>query len=720
MYPIYQDPFVLDKEAYKRDIYPFQHYKADTAFFLSKMHGIPIEEASRFVDSNTNAKNPQAFYPLDKQRIVTIDVNQHGDRYINTNEDNNLYNFIYDACKQGQIITPPFSIFKPEKEQKAYLVDYIDFNVKARGKAKKEMFKYKMAGDTNNFIIKKNEQNNKKINNNSISGASCIPTTPIYHSTMHPSLTSTCRITAAYANANNEKMLGGNRHYFNPDITLANIISICRNTDYTQLQFIMDKYQLHYPTTDEVMEVIEYSSDLYYKHRKKHILIRDLVDKLSPLERAAFVYTGDLYHLRKFNDKVIRDLLTKLSKKHEIKDLENHIEIIEKGPEAIYFLASQYCRQETKGIDVSKPETKNGDLGRLLATNMLEVYKVIEEYKDFFICFFRTVNKPSSISHFKDSMRRVVIMSDTDSTIFSVEEWIEWYFGEITFSDEANNLFAALVFLAVSALKHLLAMMSINLGVDRDKIHLIAMKNEFKFEIFVPTTNTKHYYALITYQEGNIYKVPDMEIKGVHLKNSNTPKFINEEASSMMRDICTNIVSGNKLSISTYISKAADIERLIENTLKEGRVNFFRYATIKEANAYAKGEDESVYKAHVFWNATFGKLYGIMPDPPYSVYKVNTRINNKTEMKDYVDSLENKDLANDIMSYLQKEKKDIIKTLYVPMDLYTGQTLPKEIIDLINIRKMVADINHTLYHILSTLGIYRLNSDFTRLFYDDF
>ena len=49
------------------------------------------------------------------------------------------------------------------------------------------------------------------------------------------------------------------------------------------------------------------------------------------------------------------------------------------------------------------------------------------------------------------------------------------------------------------------------------------MKNEYKFDVFVPTQVAKHYYASIGCQEGNLYKAQEPEIKGVHLKSSNAP-----------------------------------------------------------------------------------------------------------------------------------------------------------------------------------------------------
>ena len=710
----YIDPFILPDSVYKRGLSPFAQYVDDSAFFLSTMYDVDKSECVDFIKNNLK---PDGLFPFKDPRVKMTQKDDNGDSEVVIST---LSNYVSNAISNNEIIAPTLTTYLPEQEKQSYLVDFTLNNIKNRSKAKKEMFKYEMLGDRLNYIIKKNDQNNQKISNNSISGASCVSSTPIYNPTMHSSLTSTCRVTSAYANSNNEKLLGGNRHYRNINITLNDIVSICNHTDYNLLQKVMNKYNLHYPTPDETMDVVLKSSRQYYVNKPREGEIKKFIEKLSPIQRAAFVYTSDLYHLRIFNNDVIYTLINKLSKKHPINtSIQNQVDIINNSPETIYHLASQICRNDTIGIDINLKETKESELGLLLASNILEIYKVIEEYTDFFITFFRSTNMPLAISDFRDSIRHVVLMSDTDSTIFTVEEWIEWYFKDIPFSEEANGVFATMVFLSVSSLKHILAMMSANIGVNPERIHLIAMKNEYKFEVFVPTLNTKHYYALITYQEGNIYKKPKMEIKGVHLKSSNSPRFINKLAEEMMEEICVKVINREPISVKEYMKKIADVEKTITNHVQEGLGDFYRIQTIKEASAYQNDELESLYKHHLFWNDTFGKIYGTMPEPPYQTYKINTDIKNKTDMKNYLLSLENKELAKDIENFFNKQKASFITTLYVPCDLFSNRALPKEITDRVDIRKMLVDICHTLYYILETLGIFRINKYFTRLLSDD-
>ena len=87
-----------------------------------------------------------------------------------------------------------------------------------------------------------------------------------------------------------------------------------------------------------------------------------------------------------------------------------------------------------------------------------------------------------------------------------------------------------MVYLAAMLTTHVLATMSGNMGVpDKFKFKL-AMKNEFAFPLFALTGRAKHYWAAMSEREGNVYEKFDLEIKGVELRSSNTPKHIFEMA----------------------------------------------------------------------------------------------------------------------------------------------------------------------------------------------
>lgn len=708
---IYNDPFVKPQKEYQRNINPLNDYMEMGARYLSKLHGTDYEETLKWMKENRDSllhfKDPA---------VKAVFQDNNGDKI---EQETTLSKYLNDALVNHEIISPPLTTYYPEKKKKAFLVDFTLANIASRSKNKKEMFRYEMLKDRMNYLIKKNEQANDKISNNAISGASVVPSTMIYNPTMHPSLTSTCRITSGYANANNEKFLGGNRHYYSPNIIINDLVSITTHFDHDLMLQVMEKYNIHYPSAEEVFALIVKCSSKYGRHRSKETLIRAYIDKLTPLERAAFVYIGDMYHLKEYNPDLVRTIIARLSEKHAIdRDLKDHVEIINKNPEAIYYLACQICKKETIGIDTSLKETKESELGLLLASNMVKIIEVLHDYSDLFIAFYRTSNMPTQVAHFKDSIREVVLMSDTDSTIFTTEDWVDWFLGHIDFTDTANAVFAVMVFLSGSPLKHLLAQMSANIGVDNDRIFLISMKNEFKFEIFVPTLNTKHYYAMITYQEGNIYDKPKMEIKGVHLKSSNAPPAIIKRAQEMMKEICETVRSGEKLSVLKYIKEIADTERRIMASVDQGESTYYRIQNIKDADAYKLGED-SIYKYYSLYNDTFGRIYGEMEKPPVMTYKMSTWLTNKTKFGSYIESLE-EPLRSYFKEAVKNYKLDKLPTFYIPVDNFANQPIPEVITRTIDKRALIIDICHIYYYILETLGVFRLNQYQTRLLSDEF
>lgn len=211
------------------------------------------------------------------------------------------------------ILAPSLTVYQNPKVEKSVTAIYIGENIKKRSKSKNEMFAAKEVGNSSLYAFKKNEQQTHKIKNNALSGAHCSDSTVLYLDTIHSSLTSTCRSAAGYGNANNEKVLSGNRHYWSSDVVVANVLAIINHVDFVAFAQAMDKYDLVSPTVDETMECIQFSTDFYWRDRGKTAQIHRLVSGLSDLERAAFVYTGDLHHLAKHNPSVVRTMLDEIA-----------------------------------------------------------------------------------------------------------------------------------------------------------------------------------------------------------------------------------------------------------------------------------------------------------------------------------------------------------------------------------------------------------------------
>lgn len=696
---MFKNPFVLDKNEYKRDINFLKHYIQDSTYYLSIMTGKTINECRAFIEKRLISDGNRS---LDGPVVECLIRNENGDR---DRVKTTLSQYLNDAIRNNEIIAPTLTTYLNPSEKVSLLSTYIDVNVKARSVAKKAMFAAGAAGDKLLESIKRIEQTNKKLANNSISGAHVSPSNPLYNKTAHSTLTSNCRSTAGYGNANNEKMLSGNRHYWSHDIVLNNIVSIVTHTDYALLESVINKHKLYLPTVEDTLECIRYSTNLYWWERTYFKKIGDLVDKLTPLQRAAFVYTGDLYHLKKHNDKFVRDFINILSFKvkgiHPDPDKQ-----ISQANEAVLNLAHQICATETKGIGKNYTTIKDTPAYHTLALTILNIESMLTADTDLIKALFVSDNVPASMAYFPESIRRCVLTGDTDSTIFTVQDWVMWYKGGISFDDEAISVAATLIFLASATISHVLAIMSANFGIVEDRIHQIEMKNEFKFEVFVPTQLGKHYFATISCQEGNVFDKRKMEIKGVYLKSSNAPKIINKMAVDMMNEIMQTVIDGKKISIIKYLRQLADIERSIIDSIHKGEFTYLRTGSIKDSGSYTKEETMSPYQNHLFWQAVFGPKYGIMENPPYNTMKVSVTIDSSIKMKQWIKSIDDRDLADRLNSYMLANGKVLLTTMNIPAQILTSVGMPKEIISIIDYRKIVSDIVKIYYIILECLGFY--------------
>lgn len=708
----FQNAFVLPASAYKRDLNSLKHYVDYTASYLSISENVPIEEARRFIQ---DALRPGGQFEFKDPKVEYLYRAENGDR---VRGETTLSRYLKDSISKNELIAPTLTTYTHPKEKESLLAIYIGENVVKRSKAKKMMFAAKAAKDFLLENVKKIEQTGRKTANNSISGGHVTPSTPLYNKTAHSTLTSTCRSTSGYGNANNEKFLSGNRHYFNHHIVLQNIISIINNTDYVKLEAVMQKYQIVYPTAEQVEQAVRYSVSLYWREEFYFAKITDLLRKLTPIQRAAFLYTGDLYHLMALNNTLVHGLVTKLSTR-VTGPHPDPMTVLKNAPEDHVNLGHQLCLKETMGIGKDYTKIRSQEDLCTLANTVQHIADTITEYADLIDALWVTQNVPASMAHFPDSIRRAALTSDTDSTIFTVQDWVVWYKeGQSLFDSEAMGVAATMIFLASSTITHILAMMSANFGIVEDRIHQIAMKNEFKFDVFVPTQIGKHYFASISCQEGNVFEEHETEIKGVQLKSSNAPRKIIQGATAMMEDIMATTMSKGKLSLGKYLKEIAEVERDIIASIRRGEYTYLRTGSIKDATSYAGDPETSPYQQHTFWNEVFGPSYGMMPDPPYQTLKLSVDLDNATDFRMWLTSVKDRAFAQRLQSWMDRTGKNTMTTFHLPIPILQSKGVPVELVNVIAYRKIVTDICKIYYLVLETLGIYTMEKKIQRLVSD--
>lgn len=722
------NPFVLEKSEYTRDLNILKHYVQDAAKFLATMTGDPIEKCMDFVKDNLR---PGGVFEFKDPSIKYLERINYEDRM---EKEGTLLTYLMESVKNKELIAPTLTTYVNPEEKPSILVEFVDENVAIRSKAKKAMFAAMMAGNTELETFKDSEQSNAKISNNAISGGHVSTSTPLHNRTAHSTLTSNCRSTSGYGNANNEKMLAGNRHYHHPSIVINNIISITNRTDLDVLRSAMTEYDMHYPTPDEAMDCVLYSMSFYGRSTSQEIIIYELLEKLTPIERAAFVYIGDLFHIAKYNDSLVRNFIGELSTPH-YSDYEDPLKIINGLREEYIPLATQILPEIMKGVDWKKlkpevdvnvensvAESERAESDRITLSNLAataaNIDTVILKYRSFIECFFVTENVPPSLAFFPTSIRRCAITSDTDSTIFTVQDWVKWKTGKMLVDDETNRVAATMIFLAAESITHILARMSANFGIETKRIHQVAMKNEYKFDVFSTTSVGKHYFAYIGCREGNLFIEYDIEIKGVNLKSSSVNSGIMKKAEEMMKDIMDAAERGETISIAEKLEQVAGIEKSIVRSILSGENTYLRSLSIKSAGSYQKAPEQSNYMHYLLWQRVFAKKYGDMEEPPYVTSKVPVYLPNARSIDSWLGKIQDNHIRTELEKYFQETGRKTLSTLLLPQQRLAVHGLPEEIIQVLDTRRAILDNCAVFYMCLETLGYYCLDDKISKLISD--
>lgn len=695
-----ENPFVLSLDKYVRQLDPIGQAMEQYAVFLHKMTGKSMSECKAGVAKIIKERKHPTI------RNPEVDFFFRGDNGDRNKETTTLHEYIYTSIKDRDIIAPTLTTYFAADIKESLFAPYVDGNVALRNVAKKEMFKARAAGDKDMDVYHNRDQNNHKTKNNSLSGAQVSTSTPISNKTAHSTLTSNCRSTSGYGNANNEKFLSGNRHYYSYDIVFNNITSIITTAEYDRLDKTLRDFNMHVPTVDDVMECITYSTQLYWRNSLALRSIRSYVEKLDGLQRAAFVYYGDFHHIKKHNEELSRDFIGSLSTKVEGQHLENAEDYLHSSDEARVDLARSICRIEMVGVKKDKASYKaisHEPRFQTLVCTLKNINETIDRYADFIRTFWVTPSVPASVAYFPKSVRRSALTSDTDSTIFTVQDWVKWYYKKPR-NKAGSSVADVMPFLAGQVIVHVLAKMSANFGVEPKRMFEIAMKSEYKFDVFIPTNVAKHYYATKNIQEGIILNPIDYEIKGVHLKNSNIPKSIVTDAQDMMKKILTISASGETIKIREFLKHVADTERELMKDIMSGKL--LRTIELKTASSYTKSAEQSPYQYHTLWNEVFAPTYGQYTEPPYAATRITTTLDNPTKYMSWIDSMDNKELSHRMRVWSSNNGKKTLPSLLIPTELVRTNGIPVELIQAMNVRKTVSDLCNIYYIVLETLGFY--------------
>lgn len=689
--------FNLPADHYKCQVHPLQSYLKQLAFYIGTMKSIPekeaLEKAKSILRSNYQDKTIKFFERQENQ-----------DREV---KKDSLLKYIDETIKDKQILAPTFTTYLSKSQKRSMLSDFIAANVKRRSVAKKTAQVAKAEGDMLLHTSKNNEQNMMKIYNNSLSGAFAQEACVLINPTSHSTLTSVTRTVTSLANTSNESMLGGNRFYPTIDDVLNHVIYIASNANIEQIKIVVDKYQLHLPTVDDTVKVLSYSSNLYFYNPglyEKHIV--PFLKKLSVYHLAAICYLNDLYHLRNFNEQFFRNFILDMTKKivNGSKD-DSYLTKIYEIDENILNYTHQIFFEEVRGYGKDYKKMHAVGLTSSIYDTAMHVDGVLSRYNDMISAFLLSDIMPFNSHRIRHMRRRIVVLSDTDSTCFTLDKWVEWYNGQVVINPETIAVASSVAFLSTQVIIHLLAQLSANLNIAKEDINVLAMKNEFLWTIHIPAEVSKHYMAYAVMQEGSVHKEPEIEVKGVHLKSSAVPKVIIADGKDFMEGVLKAVHENKGVSLNDCIRRVIALETDIANQVRNGNTVYFKKSKVKNKEAYALEEHLSPFQRHGFWQDIFAPKYGVIKEPPYDVIVVPTTLSTKTKLKAWIDGIEDKELSARLVTWLQKFNKSTLPTIYLETITVMSMGIPVEIQSVIDLKRIILDISKQHRIILECLGV---------------
>lgn len=692
------DMYVFKKpnKEYLKPIDPLNDYIKQSKTFISKFGKDP--NILKKVLKNSNIKNP----------IVEFNhKDQNGDMFVDTMP---LLGYIKDVQVNHELIVPSFTTYSHPSKYKSLHSEYIDINVKARAKDKKDLFYYTQIGDKEKAMFSDNMQLTRKIYNNSLSGAYASKSTIICNPSAHYTLTSITRCLSSIGNATTESIVAGNKIFITPESTINYITAIVSHLDYNYIKSVIEKYNMYIPTVDDVMDAIVRSTRWYWNIPNRLDFIRLFIGKLDGVERAMVLYHNDLYHIRKYNDKLIRDLLTAMAKRcHNYST--DYLKDIKDTQEGVMNHVHLVCNEELKGLSVNyeKLVTDNKELIDLLSSTAKNTAEVITKYKDFFYAFIVTDIAPVDIAYIKDMMRETIVLSDTDSTCGSYDEWVKWYFNskDILVDNKAIGIASSIMLITTQVLDHYIKMFAGRMNVDENKMDLLKMKNEFYWHSFVTMNASKHYFADTAIKEGNVFAKTKDELKGVNLIASKIDLKYKKEADSIRDYVKECINTRTKIDLLSIIKRVKDIELEIIQRIKNGDEDVLSRDMIKEASAYKQDPDKSNYMHHYLWEDVFKDKYGDPGLPPYNVLLVPTILTSNKVIEEYLSTLDNQSIATKLKQFLNRYNKTSLGTFRPPVTLIKGKGLPEEMFNCIDFNRVVKANCNNMYMILESIGFYK-------------
>ena len=611
-----------------------------------------------------------------------------------------LVDYLNRHC--DDLVSPSGSFYKQHETQTGITIKMIQDKLKQRKVAKKAMLKCKAIGDEVNELINYYLQTLIKIGVNSLPGNYGSKYSIFYDKGNYNAITSAGRALIGYANTCIEHVLGGNFGWYSFDQLINHIVVNINHIDHSKVKSTMKRHNLHQATKEELFEFYKKELSIYHKY-KNFDVIWDEVKRLSDTEVQFFWYYQNLRHVLMGNDEVFRPWLEDMFNFDLVPQNPNV------KPEDLFELDGALVTMINvafdKYVNSGDPEIQVYDLPRKIPEKAKIFVNIanyvsakLKEFDDIMDTFINTEICVPDVLNRKFMIRNSSVVSDTDSVIFTVKDWVDWYTHDIyKIYPGTYHIACLMIYWIQIAVAHSLKLYSIAHGAKGSHVGDMAMKNEFLYPTMIEADIKKTYAGVVTVQEGVILPKPADDIKGVQLKGSTMVKEATAFANNfIVNDILLDSLN-KKISGHELIAKVMEFEQQIYKDIMEGKTKWCEPLSIKNKEDYATPLSQN-YFYFMAWEEVFASKYGefMVPNKTYAVPIASPT-------PEYFEMLRKTSpaIAKKFEAFVSKYGKAPSKIVVNP----NLNMIPTELIPLVKIREIISANINPCRLILRQLGI---------------